>query len=88
MKKYNDLNDLIVKTMTVIVSLALLIGFYIFISKVTYSSNSVKWNNGICPKDNTSWKYSNSAHSRYWRYDYYVCEDGHVIELVNDYETP
>ena len=32
MKKYNDLDDLIVKTMTVIVSLALLIGFYNFIS--------------------------------------------------------
>lgn len=30
---------------------------------------------------------NNSAHGRYWRYDYYTCDNGHVIELVNDYGT-
>lgn len=87
MKNYNDSDELITKTIAVIISIALLIGFCVFVGKVNRSSNDIKWNNGVCPKDNTSWKYSNSAHSRYWRYDYYVCEDGHVIELVNDYET-
>lgn len=87
MKNYNDSDELITKTIAVIISIVLLIGFCIFVGKVNRSSNDIKWNNGVCPKDNTSWKYSNSAHSRCWRYDYYVCEDGHVIELVNDYET-
>lgn len=87
MKNYNDSDELITKTIAVIISIVLLIGFCVLVGKVNRSSNDIKWNNGVCPKDNTSWKYSNSAHSRYWRYDYYVCEDGHVIELVNDYET-
>lgn len=87
MKNYNDSDELITKTIAVIISIVLLIGFCVFVGKVNRSSNDIKWNNGVCPKDNTSWKYSNSAHSRYWRYDYYVCKDGHVIELVNDYET-
>lgn len=87
MKNYNDSDELITKTIAVIISIVLLIGFCVFVGKVNRSSNDIKCNNGVCPKDNTSWKYSNSAHSRYWRYDYYVCEDGHVIELVNDYET-
>lgn len=91
MKNYNDSDELITKTIAVIISIVLLIGYCVFVGKVNRSSNDssndIKWNNGVCQKDNTSWKYSNSAHSRYWRYDYYVCEDGHVIELVNDYET-
>lgn len=87
MRDYNDTDGLIVKTAAVIVSFALLIGFCIFIGKVNHSSNDIKWNNGVCPKDNTPWKYSNSAHDRYWRYDYYICDNGHVIELINDYEA-
>ena len=54
MKNYNDSDELITKTIAVIISIVLLIGFCVFVGKVNRSSNDIKWNNGVCQKDNTS----------------------------------
>lgn len=75
------------KTKANLIFIAILVVGLIFVGAIQSDSNEILWNNGICPKDGTSWEYNNSAHGRYWRYDYYTCDNGHVIELVNDYGT-
>lgn len=39
------------------------------------------YNNGICRECGELLEYKGSSRSRYYRYDYYICPSGHVVEV-------
>ena len=83
---YKDADSLSSKIFALIASATVLIIAIVFLRIIQVDFNNAKWHDGICLKDNTHWQYSNSTTNRFWRCDYYICDNGHVIELINDYE--
>lgn len=78
----NILETLLVTIITIAVLIALVVGLNAFET----SQNDDSWNSGICRYDGSKLTYNNSSIAKGSRTDFYICENGHIVELVNDFK--
>lgn len=64
-----------------IVAIILLIVLYAYNYNVLVQKGVENYNNGICRECGEALEYKGSSRNQYSRYDYYICPNGHVVEV-------
>lgn len=65
------------------VAIISLLGTCVFLDNERVQKGIRNYNNGICKECGEPLEYRGSAKDRYMRYDYYICPNGHVVEVYN-----
>ncbi len=61
--------------------LVTLIVFCIYSYNIALQNGVEDYNNGICKECGEPFEYKGSSRDKHYRYDYYICSNGHVIEV-------
>ena len=69
---------IVVAWMVAIISL---LGVCVFLDNERVQRGIENYNNGICRECGESLEYRGSSRSKGCRYDYYICPNGHVVEV-------
>lgn len=59
----------------------LLFGAYVYLDNTRIQSGIKNYNNGICRECGEELEYKGSSRNQYSRYNYYICPNGHVVEV-------
>lgn len=64
-----------------VVVLVFLIVLYVCLYNAQVKKGVENYNNGICKECGEALVYKGSSRNQYSRYDYYICPNGHVVEV-------
>ena len=69
---------IVVAWMVAIISL---LGVCVFLDNERVQRGIENYNNGICRECGEALEYRGSSRNQHSRYDYYICPNGHVVEV-------
>lgn len=73
--------SLIVAVIIAVVILSPFVWLVIYTNKIEVQKGIENYNNGVCKECGEELEYRGSSRDDYRRYDYYICPNGHVVEV-------
>ena len=72
---------IIVSLIIAVVILSPFVWLVIYTNKIDVQRGIEDYNNGICKECGEELEYRGSSRDNYGRYDYYICQNGHIVEV-------